>query len=691
MKNKLMIFAVLTMCLCMAGIASAGDYSVGQPWGIAGNGLNPYLFTTDGNLTSVDEGTGANASLWGTWGGNADGAGIVTVSGGECTITGTLYELAFAHDNAFVDVGVTAGVDKIDLVINVVSYSATNAIIKIEQFPIGASFPNPDDGTGTVATDPWDPDSTITGPGTYTFTTAAVANAAAVAVTPVFGIVGGTMVIDGIWIGKSGAFLGWSGSSSTRATGGSPYGGFANPDLTTELTWVNPTTTPPLTEIYFVESAIPFDANETSPTSAKAALDAASVYDFCTNACESSAVTLTEGKYYAWRVVCDNIDPNSSDDWIFDTINTAPSAEAGYDQNAWLVGGTVTVVLNPKPNANDDVDDYPDPLTAVTSTTGGTFDTTAGEDPNTITFTAAGTYTITMLADDGDLTDSDSFDIAVYAEDTVGNYLVAHYPFDANAVDATFNGHDGTLNGDAAIDPNSQVGAGSLRLDGTDDYVYIADSAHPTDANVVTWADFIDTAITDPNNQVTISVWIKPATWTAAYTQIVTKGYPGGYRLTRGDYDGVTFVTDGMPWDGGTIWGSDMYSMGDGEWHHLAGTWDGGGGALYIDGNLQYYMPQPHGTLLNKNLSDPMRLVIGANDGADSSQHFNGLIDDVRIYRIGLSGPEVLKLYVSQGGSGTCGKVYSATDMDQNCVTNLADFAMFAFEWLDCRDPITCL
>ncbi len=408
------------------------------------------------------------------------------------------------------------------------------------------------------------------------------------------------------------------------------------------------------------------------------------------------AAVVLDHDYY-WRV--DSYDPDSCGDgedfiqgsvWMFTTKNTAPSAEAGYDQNAWLVGGTVTVVLNPKPNANDDVDNYPGPLTAVTSTTGGTFDTIAGEDPNTITFTGVGTYTITMLADDGDLTGSDSFDITVYAEDTAESYLIAHYPFDADALDATANNHDGTLNGDAAIDPNFQVGTGSLRLDGTDDYVYIADSAHATDANVVTWADFIDTAITDPNNQLTISVWIKPATWAAAYTQIVTKGYPGGYRLTRGDYDGVTFVTDGMPWDGGTIWGSDMYSMGDGDWHHLAATWDGGGGALYIDGNFQYRMPQPHGTKLNKNLSDPMRLVIGANDGADSSQHFNGLIDEVRIYRIGLSHAEVLKLYASQGGSGTCGQVYAATDMDQNCVTNLADFTLFAFEWYDCRDPITC-
>lgn len=461
-----------------------------------------------------------------------------------------------------------------------------------------------------------------------------------------------------------------------------------------QLSWTN------------IEPACPGDANtvdvwycldDPNVTSGTKIVDKQAISTVNIVTAGQAAVVL--GHDYYWRV--DSYDPDTCGDgedfmqgsvWMFTTKNTAPSAEAGYDQNAWLVGGTVTVVLNPKPNANDDVDNYPGPLTAVTSTTGGTFDTTAGEDPNTITFTGVGTYTITMLADDGDLTDSDSFDITVYAEGTAEDYLIAHYPFDADALDATVNNHDGTLNGDAAIDPNFQVGTGSLRLDGTDDYVYVVDSAHPTDANVVTWADFIDPAISDPNNQVTISVWIKPTTWTAAYTQIVSKGflpYPdeSGYRLTRPEYSSVVVVFGGLPWDNGTVWGGGQYDMGDGKWHHLAALWDGGRCVLYIDGNLQYYMPQPHGTKLIKN---GMQLQIGANEGAPSSQHFNGLIDDVRIYDVGLSHAEVLKLYTSQGGSGTCGEVYTAVDMNQDCVVNLADFAMFAFEWYDCRDPITC-
>jgi len=399
---------------------------------------------------------------------------------------------------------------------------------------------------------------------------------------------------------------------------------------------------------------------------------------------------------YYWRVDC--YDPNIIENggtgttgtlWMFTTKNTAPWAEAGFDRNAWLENGTVTVVLDPKPSANDDVDNYPGPLTAIMSTTGGTFDTAPGEDPNTITFTAPGTYTLTMTADDDGpgtegLITTDSFDITVYAEDTAENYLVAHYPLDTDALDATGNNHHGSLAGDAFISgADTQVGAGALELDGTDDYVVIIDSANASDPEAITWADF---GSPGQSEEFTISVWIKATDWSRNYTQVVSKGYPGGYRITRGDYDGVVFATD-LLWDGGVVYGSDIYQMGDGDWHHLAATWDGGASALYIDGNFQYRMPQPHDTLLIKNGAF---LQIGANEDADNTQHFEGLIDDVRIYDVGFSHAEVLKLYASQGGSGTCGKNYSNVDIDEDCAVTLSDFALFASEWMDCRDPITC-
>ena len=393
------------------------------------------------------------------------------------------------------------------------------------------------------------------------------------------------------------------------------------------------------------------------------------------------------GHDYYWRV--DSYETGTGgttktegSEWTFTTINTAPVAEAGFNQNAWLDGGSVTVDLNP-PQYDDDADNYPGPLTAVMLTTGGTFDTAPGEDPNTITFTAIGTYTLTLEADDGELTGSDSFEITVYDEGSADSFLVAHYPFDADALDTSGNGHHGTLTEDAVIDITAgiaQVGAGALLLDGTDDFVYIADSVNSTDPDIITWADFCSVG---QSEEVTVSAWIKPAAWSSNHIQIVSKGYPGGYRITKSDYDGVEFVADGLPWDGGTVSGKVGYNETDGEWHHVVGVWDGGRVALYEDGDLQEYLPQPHDTLLIKNKA---QLQIGANENTGSSQHFDGMIDEVRIYNVGLSEAEVIKLFTAQGGSGACDLTYAAADLSQDCVINLADFALFASVWLDCTD-----
>ena len=62
------------------------------------------------------------------------------------------------------------------------------------------------------------------------------------------------------------------------------------------------------------------------------------------------------------------------------------------------------------------------------------------------------------------------------------------------------------------------------------------------------------------------------------------------------------------------------------------------------------------------------------------------MIDEVRIYNVGLSEAEVIKLFTAQGGSGACDLTYAAADLSQDCVINLADFALFASVWLDCTD-----
>ncbi len=77
-------------------------------------------------------------------------------------------------------------------------------------------------------------------------------------------------------------------------------------------------------------------------------------------------------------------------------------------------------------------------------------------------------------------------------------------------------------------------------------------------------------------------------------------------------------------------------SIQDGEWHFLAGTWDGDDILLYIDGELEAEMPCK-GELAPNN--DP--LFIGARGG--SGRFLTGALDEIKVYNYALTKDELLK------------------------------------------------
>ena len=228
MKNSL----ILLMALALTGGVSA-DCGTGPLWGLA-NSENPYTFSTDADpFVGTDCWTGYDGSD--ADGGSATSGGLLYFDTDDPD-NGTEYDIVFVHDNEPADLGVTPDVDKIEMVIQVISFSADNAIVKIEQYPAGFSFPNPNTGGGAIVQDLWDPDITITGPGEYHFLTNAVCNVDTVAVTPVIGVRNGTMVVDEIWIGAEGQYPG-----TTKAFNPMPALNSINSSgSVTTTSWTNP-------------------------------------------------------------------------------------------------------------------------------------------------------------------------------------------------------------------------------------------------------------------------------------------------------------------------------------------------------------------------------------------------------------------------------------------------------------------
>jgi Concanavalin A-like lectin/glucanases superfamily len=116
---------------------------------------------------------------------------------------------------------------------------------------------------------------------------------------------------------------------------------------------------------------------------------------------------------------------------------------------------------------------------------------------------------------------------------------------------------------------------------------------------------------------------------------------------------GTTFPSAGTLFGAGSRTG---FGLIPGQWHHVAGTYDGSLVNLYVDGHLKSALVQ------SGNIS-PMQpvsfLSFGSEDGrkydaaATAGRYFRGLIDEVSIYNRALSAEEVSAIFAA-GAKGKC-------------------------------------
>ena len=75
---------------------------------------------------------------------------------------------------------------------------------------------------------------------------------------------------------------------------------------------------------------------------------------------------------------------------------------------------------------------------------------------------------------------------------------------------------------------------------------------------------------------------------------------------------------------------------------------------------------------------------------AESFEHhvefFNGMIDEARIYEVGLTANRVLAQFIDDGGSNSCGGIYEPVDLNQDCYIGIDDFILLIIDWMDCTD-----
>ncbi|MFC1754526.1 LamG-like jellyroll fold domain-containing protein, partial [Thermoproteota archaeon] len=235
---------------------------------------------------------------------------------------------------------------------------------------------------------------------------------------------------------------------------------------------------------------------------------------------------------------------------------------------------------------------------------------------------------------------------------------VLNMPFEAdgdqNATDYSIFGNNGTNNG-ATWTSAGYIG-GAYEFDG-DDHVNISD------------ADSLDAT-----DELTIMGWIKPASLDAS---------PGAnYLLMKCDDTndemsyGVYFRSDGrlhfpLSTDGTsvqTIFAPSTGNYGVGEWAHVAVTYEAGVGTkFYVNGTYVGLNATQTGSLY----AGTGRLTMGARyDKGDGihKYHFNGTMDDVRIYNRTLSLEQIQVLYNNRSDLIVSNET-SIGDIWQACVT----------------------
>lgn len=204
--------------------------------------------------------------------------------------------------------------------------------------------------------------------------------------------------------------------------------------------------------------------------------------------------------------------------------------------------------------------------------------------------------------------------------------LVAYYPFNGNANDASGHGNNGTVVGATLTQDMFGVANSAYSFDGLSDYVTVPDFAQ-ADANAHT-----------------LSLWIQAKAWTIL----------GSPKIYEDFLDKDNAVAGQRQWDcQGTQTGQikcavftsegeyDLDSISQlqtNQWYHVVTTWDGTNESVFINGIYDSSIPAP-GNLVQ--VSAPV--TIGANPGF--YQFFDGKLDQVRIYDRALSSNEVTQLY----------------------------------------------
>jgi len=189
------------------------------------------------------------------------------------------------------------------------------------------------------------------------------------------------------------------------------------------------------------------------------------------------------------------------------------------------------------------------------------------------------------------------------------------------AHDSSENGNDGTLESEPKWVVDGKFG-NALELDGTDDYVSVAD--HET----------LDTLLGDA---LTIVIWVKgiyrPNDWHGLVTKAQGWQVDMCYLLQRNANGVFEFAPFGE--GGNTVWTASNVNPADDTWYHVAGVYTGTEALIYVDGLLSAKQAFASG------IADTNAPVVIGTNYPTAIQPVKGIIDEVAIFSVALEEEDI--------------------------------------------------
>ncbi|MCK5229514.1 MAG: hypothetical protein KAR13_04570 [Desulfobulbaceae bacterium] len=226
--------------------------------------------------------------------------------------------------------------------------------------------------------------------------------------------------------------------------------------------------------------------------------------------------------------------------------------------------------------------------------------------------------------------------------------LVAYYPFNGNANDASGNVNHGTVHGATLIEDRFGNSNSAYSFDGNNDYII---TNYTPSQNLGT--------------NFSISSWIKWNGSTGNHQRIVTKwqeGNIGSHEYSLFLYGGSNKIR--LSVGSGKIQSEFVPTLDT--WHFVTATSNNSFAKIFIDGSLVF--EKSYSTSI---VYDQEPLIIGGGGTQYSMPRyiFNGVLDDIRIYNRALSDSEISELYnhpVADAGPDqiVCNEICSGAVLD---------------------------